>query len=167
MTKQNALIRAERAGSKMELELRGELSDVFHVYQEITAQIFTNIVKNSKGKNKEEIAAYSVNALIHTLLCGAGVAFDENDGLDKELKPFVKAAVKNVITGFDEDIDVYFAEEDDVTTFKKAAEYMLDALQKEAEKASKKGDIRTMMDVLSTLAAIASAVRDAHKESAK
>ena len=49
MTKQNALIRAEKAGGNLELEIRGELSDVFRVYQEITAQIFTNLVKNSKG----------------------------------------------------------------------------------------------------------------------
>lgn len=167
MTKQNALIRAEKVGGNLELAIQGELSDVFRVYQEITAQIFTNLVKNSKGKNKEEIAAYSVNALIHTLLCGAGVAFDENDGLDQELKPFVKAAIKNMTIGFDDDIDVYFADEDDVTPFKKAAEDMLDALQKEAEKASKKGDVETLINVLPALAAIASAVRDAHKESAK
>lgn len=167
MTKQNALIRAEKVGGNLELAIQGELSDVFRVYQEITAQIFTNLVKNSKGKNKEEIAAYSVNALIHTLLCGAGVAFDENDGLDKELKPFVKAAVKNVTTGFGEDIDVYFAEEDDRETCKKAAEKMLDDLHNKAKEAAKKDDIDSMIDVLSTLAAIASAVRDAHKESAK
>ena len=167
MTKQNALIRAERVDGKMELELRGELSDIFRVYQEITAQIFTNLIKNSKEKNKEEIATYGVNALIHTLLCGAGVAFDENDGLDKELKPFVKSAVKNIITGFDDDIDVYFAEEDDRETCKKSIKKMLDDLHKEAEEAAKKGDIASLLDVLSTLAAITSAVRDAHKESIK
>ena len=167
MTKQNALIRAERVGDDLELEFRGKRSDIFAMYKAITSQIFGNFVHTAKGEDKKEIASNSVSALIHTLLCGVGMAFEECDELDKELKPFVKAAVKNVTTGFGEDIDVYFAEEDDRETCKKAAEKMLDDLHNKAKEAAKKDDIDSMIDVLSTLAAIASAVRDAHKESAK
>ena len=167
MTKQNALIRAERVGDGLELELQGKRSDIFAMYKAITSQIFGNFVHASKGEDKKEIASNSVSALIHTLLCGVGMAFEECDELDKELKPFVKDAIKEVIKGFDVDIDVYFADEDDRKTCKKVVEKTLDDLHNEAEEAAKKGDIDSMIDVLSTLAAITSAVRDAHKESAK
>ena len=167
MTKQNALIRAERVGDGLELEFQGKRSDIFAMYKAITSQIFGNFVHAAKGEDKKEIASNSVSALIHTLLCGVGMAFEECDELDKELKPFVKDAIKEVIKGFEVDIDVYFADEDDRKTCKKVVEKTLDDLHNEAEEAAKKGDIDSLIDILSTLAAIASAVRDSNEERAK
>ena len=167
MTKQNALIRAERVGDYLELEFQGKQRDIFVMYKAITSQIFSGFVKAAKGEDKKEIASNSVNALIHTVLGGVGSAFEECDELDKELKPFVKDAVKEVIKGFEVDIDVYFAEEDDRETCKKAVEKMLGDLHNEAEEATKKGDIDSLIDILSTLAGIASAMHDAQKENTK
>ena len=167
MTKQNALIIAERVGDGLELEFQGKRSDIFAMYKAITSQIFCSFVHAVKGEDKKEIASNSVSALIHTLLCGVGMAFEECDELDKELKPFVKDAIKEVIKGFEVDIDVYFADEDDRKTCKKVVEKTLDDLHNEAEEAAKKGDIDSLIDVLSTLAAIASAVRNSNEERAK
>lgn len=167
MTKQNALIRAERVGGNLELEFQGKLGDVFTMYKAITSQMFSGFVKAAKGEEKKDIATNSVAAMLQTVLCGVGMAFEDCDELDKDLKPFVKAAFKSIITGFDKDIDVYFAEEEDGAACKKDIEKMLDDLHNEAKEAAKKGDIDSMIDVLSTLAAMASAVRDAHKESIK
>ena len=128
MTKQNALIRAEKVGCNLELEFRGKHSDVFAMYKAITSQIFGGFVHAAKGEDKKEIASNSVNALIHTILCGVGMAFEECDELDKELKPFVKDAVKEVIKDFDVDIDEYFADEDNTSNEREAKEALIDIL---------------------------------------
>lgn len=146
MTKQNALIRAERVGDDLQLEFRGKHSDVFTMYRAITSQIFGGFVKTSKGEDKKDIASNSVNALIHTVLCGVGMAFEECDELDKELKPFVKDAVKEVIKDFEVDIDVYFADEDN---------------------SSNEREAKALIDILNALAALVESTNEAKKENAK
>ena len=146
MTKQNALIRAERIGDDLELEFRGKHSDIFTMYRAITSQIFGGFVHAAKGEDKKEIASNSVAALIHTVLDGVGKAFEECDELDKELKPFVKDAVKEVIKDFEVDIDEYFADEDN---------------------ASNEHEAKTLLDVLNALAALVESTNEAKKENAK
>ena len=46
MTKQSALIRAERVGGNVELEFQGKLGDVFTMYKAITSQMFSGFVKS-------------------------------------------------------------------------------------------------------------------------
>ena len=146
MTKQNALIRAEKVGCNLELEFRGKHSDVFTMYQAITSQIFGGFVHAAKGEDKKEIASNSVNALIHTVLCGVGMAFEECDELDKELKPYVKDAVKEVIKAFDVDIDEYFSDEDNTSNEREA---------------------KALLDILNALAALVESTNEANKENTK
>ena len=146
MTKRNALIRAERVGDDLRLEFRGKHSDVFTMYRAITSQIFGGFVHAAKGEDKKEIASNSVNALIHTVLCGVGMAFEECDELDKELKPFVKDAVKEVIKDFEVDIDEYFSDEDNTSNEREA---------------------KALLDVLNALAALVESTNEAKKENAK
>lgn len=146
MTKQNALIRAERVGDDLELEFRGKYNDVFAMYKAITSQIFGGFVHAAKGEDKKEIASNSVTALIHIVLDGVGMAFEECDELDKELKPFVKDAVKEVIKDFEVDIDEYFTNEDN---------------------ASNERDAEALIDVLNALVALVESTNEAKKENAK
>lgn len=146
MTKRNALIRAERVGDDLQLEFRGKHSDVFTMYRAITSQIFGGFVHAAKGEDKKEIASNSVNALIHVVIDGVGEAFEECDELDKELKPFVKDAVKEVIKDFEVDIDEYFADEDN---------------------ASNEHEAKTLLDVLNALAALMESTDGLKKENTK
>ena len=146
MTKQNALIRAERVGDGLELEFQGKRSDIFAMYKAITSQIFGSFVHAANGEDKKEIASNSVSALIHTVLDGVSSAFEECDELDKELKPFVKDAVKEVIKGFEVDIDVYFAEEDN---------------------SSNEREAKALLDVLNALAALVESTDGVKRENAK
>ena len=146
MTKQNALIRAERVGDGLELEFQGKQRDIFIMYKAITSQIFGGFVKAAKGEDKKEIASNSVNALIHTVLDGVGSAFEECDELDKELKPFVKDAVKEVIKDFEVDIDEYFADEDN---------------------SSNECEAKVLIDVLNALSALMERTDGVKRENAK
>lgn len=146
MTNQKALIRAERVGNHMEIEFQGKFDDVARLYRGITANLFHSFLNAAKGDNKQEIAGNAVSAMIHTLLCGAAITFEGAD-VDQELKPFVKGAIKDVIRGFDEDIDTYFFDDDE----------LLDCLSAKAERISSNGDAKELIDILDTLAKVIAA----------
>ena len=146
MTNQKALIRAERVGDHMEVEFRGKFEDIARLYRCITANLFHGFCNAAKGDNNKEIAANGVSAMIQTLLSGVAITFEQTD-VDQELKPFVKGAIKDVIRGFDEDIDTYFFDDDE----------LLDSLSAKAERISSNGDAKELIDILDTLAKVIAA----------
>lgn len=167
MAKQNPVIRAERVEGGIRLEIKGDVIDMVKMYREITAATFTCLVDSANGDSKEEVVKNGIDAMMHTVLCGIGIAFEHDYKIDAELKPIVKEAIQKLLPNFEFDADVYFMDEDDNETMKKAANKMLDDLQDRADKAAKRGDIRAMLEVLEKLADMADAIKEAKKENTK
>lgn len=163
----NAIICAEKNGADLKLYLSGSFLELNAMYGEITTQMFGTLLGNAKGETKHEIAKNAVCGLIHTIILASAEAFDRDnvESIDQELKPFVQAQFKERVNGFDSDIDVYFAQDGDVQ--KAATIKMLDDLDQTAKKARDDGDVESLIDVLSTLAAMASALEKAKKENSK
>lgn len=167
MTDYTPIIKAERIKGGVQLEVKGDAIELISIYREITAAMFACFIDSAKGDSKEEMAQNGVDAMTHTLLCGVGLAFDRNYNIDMELKPLVKKQLQKTFPKFDFDADVYFMDEDDNETMKKAANRMLDDLQDRADKAAKRGDIRAMLEVLERLADMTEAIKKAKEENTK
>lgn len=167
MENKNVIIRAERQGKKLALEFKGDMFDLSILYQQITANLFVAFMKSAKGDDKESVARNAVEGMIHTIVAGIAKGFDDNGEADQELKPFVKAALKESINGLDVSIDAYLSDKEDAESRKKMATKLLDELHEQADAAAEKGDIKAMLDVLGTLADLVAAVERVEKENAK